>query len=546
MRKTLIVCFVALFLVGVTYEADARRFGGSFKFSSARSYKAPAYKSFSRKTQPKATSTQRANPSTARQRQGGFAGSNRSSAQGATSASRRATSSRFAQQPTNNFKSTRQQNAYRNYQSTQQNRFSGSAKASGTNAKSTPIYKNASRQSNNSRNNYWQRRDDFYGGWNTPSYVYMGGPRYGMFDGLFLGYMLGHAFTPHYSAMAYHHRHDPGMKAYLEDMEAQAADNAEIRAQLDALNAEVARLEGTPIDPNYLPPGVDPDLVLAPDVVRTLAPTFRLCTASMEGNYHRFGEAVSQQVGEGVILELVHTKGSMQNLQYVQEGRCDGAYVQRNAFVTYAERNPGGTYNFERISTPAVEFAHLICNRNSGVDAVGDLEGKLLLIDEIGSGTEVTWHDFVSMDSNYERVETDLKGGMNALNAVANGRADCMLFVASLNTTLLQRANTMGDQLVLVPVNDWDFNDKKYGHGKLFDGFSDPSGERVYVFLEIPDDQYDNIQDGLIFSEVETLTVPVDMVASLDWQKANAEAYEFLLSGVIDAQSEIASITQSH
>ena len=543
MRTFLIACFAALVLVGVTYDAEARRFGGSFKFSSARSYKAPAFKSFSKKTTPKATTSQRARPST-NNRSGSFSGSNRGTS--TSSVGRSATSSRLARQPTNNFKSTRQQSAYQSYQSNQKNKFSGTAKASTNNAKSSSVYRQASRQSGSSRNDYWQRRDNFYGGWNTPNYVYMGGPSYGMFDGLFLGYMLGHAFTPHYSAMAYHHRSDSGMKAYLEDMETQAVENAEIRAQLDVLKAEVAKLEGTPIDPNYLPPGIDPDIVLAPDLVKSLAPTFRLCTASQTGNYTRFGEVLSQSVGDGVLVEIVHTKGSMQNLQHLKNGQCDGAFVQRNAFVTFAERNPNGEYSFERIATPAVEFAHMICNRDSGVDAVGDLEGKLLLIDEMGSGTEVTWHDFVSMDSNYERVETNQVGGVSALNAVATGQADCMLFVASLNTSLLQRANSMGDQVKLVPVNDWDFNDKKYGGGKLFNGFNDPSGERVYVFLDIPDDQYDNIQDGLIFSEVETLSVPVDMVANLDWQTANTDAYEALIGGVIDAQPGINQITQSH
>ena len=335
------------------------------------------------------------------------------------------------------------------------------------------------------------------------------------------------------------------MKAWMADMEERAANDEELKAQLDTLKGEIDKLEGTPIDPNYLPPDLDPDLVLSPDIVRSLAPTFRLCTARPDGNYHRFAEIVSEVARDGVVVEIVNTSGSMENLKFMQEGRCDGAYVQRNAFTTYAERHPDGSYNFERLSTPAVEFAHLICNRNSDVEDVGDLVGKLLLIDEMGSGTEVTWHEFVAMDDNYRAVNTDKVGGISALNQVANGNADCMLFVASLNTQLLQRANALGDQLVLVPVNDWDFNDKRYGNGKLFEGYEDPSGERVYVFLDIPDDQYDNLQDGLIFSEVETLTVPVDMVASIDWRDENAAAYESLLGAVLDAQPRILAHTES-
>lgn len=544
-KSLLVTVFASILILGVVVDADARRFGGSFKFSSAKSWKSPSYRGFSKKTtaRPRATA-----PRTTSQRstssRSGFGGSSRATTSGASRSA--SSNTRFARTPTNNFRNTRQQSAYRNYQTQQQSKFRGTAKQTSSTASSSPIYRQASRGSNQSRSNYWDRRDGFYGGWNTPNYVYMGSPAYGMFDGLFLGYMLGHAMTPHYSAFAYHHQNDEGMKAWMEEMEAQAAENAEIRAQLNLLKAEMAKLEGTPIDPSFLPAGIDPDLVLAPDLVRTLAPTFRLCTASPEGNYHRFAQTVQQFAAQGVLVEIVNTKGSMQNLEYLGNGRCDGAYVQRNAFTTYAERNPSGAYNFERISTPAVEFAHMICNRDSGVDDVGDLIGKSLLIDEVGSGTEVTWHEFVSMDSNYSDVYTQSVGGMTALNRVATGEADCMLFVASLNTTLLQRANGLGDNVVLVPVNDWDFNDKKYGNGKLFKGYQDPSGESVYVFLDIPDDQYENIQDGFLFSEVETLTVPVDMVASLDWRKDNPEAYESLLGAVIDAQPTIASLVSEH
>lgn len=350
--------------------------------------------------------------------------------------------------------------------------------------------------------------------------------------------------SPSYSRFAYHHQNDPGMKAWMADMEAQAETNAELKVQLDALKAEMARMSGTKIDPSYVPPGVDPDLLMAPEVAASMAPTFKLCTASADGNYSRFANYVKEQAAGNVVVEVVHTAGSMQNLEYLQGGRCDGAYVQRNAFTVYAERNPSGGYDFERISTPAIEFAHMICNRESGVEDVGDLPGRTLLVDQKGSGTEVTWSEFVTMDDNYSAVNTDPTGGSKALLEVSRGSADCMMYVASLNTRLLERANEMGDSVRLVPVNDWDFNDKKYGNGKLFQGHEDPSGERVYEFMDIPDDQYENIQDGMIFSAVETLSVPVDMVANLDWSKENPEAYESLLAAVLDAQPSINSLTR--
>jgi len=176
---------------------------------------------------------------------------------------------------------------------------------------------------------------------------------------------------------------------------------------------------------------------------------------------------------------------------------------------------------------------------------VGDLIGKTLLVGERGSGTEVTWSDFVGMDKHYAGVNTRNRGGLKGLNEVAMGEADCLLYVATLNTGIMQRANELGDQLVMVPVNDWDFNDRKYGHGKLFKGHLDQSGEPVYVFRDLPSGQYSNIQDGVFSSAVETLTVPLDMVASLSWSERNGSAYDALIGAVLESQSRISEATHA-
>ena len=551
MRKRIASLFVAIAAVVslnvvIVDDLEARRFGGGFKFSSSKSYMKPKWGGSKRSLTSKrpTTSTNRTAASSSRS-QSGWSGS---SGRGTSSVSSRATQSRLSNRPTNHFTSTRQKSAYQNYQSREQSKFKGtssSAGATGANASSSsPIYRNAANNSGSRSGDYWDRRNGFYGGWDTPNYVYGGAARYGMFDGLFLGYMLGHAMTPSYARMAYHHQNDPGMKQWMRDMEEQAADNAEVRSQLNELKAQMAAMAGTPIDPSYLPPGMDPDLVMAPEVVASLTPTFKLCTADPNGNYHRFGTLLKSSAALGVNVELVNTAGSMENLALLQADKCDGAYVQRNAFTVYAERNPSGSYYFERLATPALEYAHMVCNRDSDVDDVGDLAGKTLLVGEPGSGTEVTWSEFVGMDSNYAGVTTRKEGGSRALQQVATGQADCMMYVASLNTELMQTANSMGDRLVLVPVNDWDFNDKKYGGGKLFQGHLDQSGERVYEFQHVPDDQYNNIQDGIFFSEVETLTVPVDMVASLEWSEKNKTAYSYLIEAVLESQNTIDQITR--
>ena len=524
-------------------DLSAKRFGGSFKFSSAKSYSKPSWggtrsRSNAASTTRSANRSQKAKPSAAAQ----------PSARRGGAPSAQARQRRLAKTPTNHFSGAKQKSAYQRYQDRQQSKFRGKASSPGVNAAQTassPIYKRAAGNIGQRSSSYWDRRDRFYGGWSTPGYVYGGAARYGMWDGMFLGFLLSNALSPSYSRMAYHHQNDPNVQEWMGQMETLAVENAEVRQQLDTLKAEMAKMNGVPVDPAYLPVGVDADLVLAPGVVANLRPSFRLCTADKNGNYHRFGEIVRRAATTSINVEILNTAGSMENLENLENDRCDGAYVQRNAFTAYAERNPSGSYNFERVATPAREYAHMVCNRASGVDDVGDLIGKTLLVGEEGSGTEVTWADFVGMDNHYAEVNTRNLGGVRGLNEVANGEADCLLYVASLNTGLMQKANSLGDTLVMVPVNDWDFNDRKYGGGKLFKGHLDQSGEPVYVFTDLPSGQYGNIQDGLFSSAVETLSVPVDMVASLDWRERNGDAYDAFIGALLESQSQIADATHA-
>ena len=523
LKSFLCVVFSLVLIVAFAPDLSAKRYGGSFKFSSAKNYRTPAWGGSTRK----AAAPRPVKPAAPQPPKG----VNTATAQ-----------SRLRSAPTNHFSSQRQQNAYRTYQSNQRAKFTGKASAApsaGANVKNSPLYRRAGNSAPMRSGDYWQRRDRFYGGWTGPSYIYMGAPRYGMWDSMFLWFMLSNVHSPGYGSFAHHHRNDPAVQEWMAEAEQLSTENAEIREQLDVLKAEMAALEGRPVDRGYLPPGVDTDMVLAPDVVATLTPTFRLCTADSQGNYQRFGTFVKEAAEGSVSVELVNTAGSMANLALLESDRCDGAYVQRNAFPAYAERNPTGSFNFERVVSPALEYAHMVCHRDSGVEAVGDLPGKTLLVGAKGSGTEVTWSDFVSMDSRYARVETDFVGGVAALNQVVLKQADCLLYVASLNTRLMQWANSMGDKLVMVPVNDWDPSSKRYSDGSLFKGHKDQSGEQVYLSRDIPGGQYDNIQDGIIWSSVETLAVPVDMVASLSWSETYPDAYNGFIKAVMSTRASV-------
>ncbi len=450
-----------------------------------------------------------------------------------------AKSTQLAAKPNKKISQQKQADAFKRYKSEQQ-KFSRTPSTVGDLnglKKKSPLYSQVAGKSNK-RSDYWERRDKHYGSWKAPAHVYKGKSRYGLFDGLFLGFMLGSILTPDFSAFAYHHEDDPGMQEWLGDMEVLAQNDAELRQQLDILNTQVEKMRGAEKDPGYLPEGLSADIVMAPDVVMA-GPSFRYCTGGKSGNYFLHGQLLETAAANQLNVELINTAGTIDNLGRMERNECDGALAQRTGFQAYAEQNPNGHFNFERVATPALEYAHMVCNKNSGVESVKGLKNKTLLIGDKESGTAQTWMDFVKTDAGYREVNTQYAGGFKALNKVYLGTADCMMYVASLNTELMKKANELGNKLALVPVNDWDFNNSEYAETETanqLEGMKDQSGEDMYMFDSIPNEQYPNIQSGFFSSSVKTLSVPMDMVVSLDWSEKNPDAYEKLMELLIQTQ----------
>lgn len=149
--------------------------------------------------------------------------------------------------------------SYEKYKS-EQSQFKG---------QSTPIdtrkYSNSSTFTAGTRSynpqTYTYRRDVYYTRvhYVPASYVYYGPSYYGMWDTVFLYSMLG---TMDYN-FYYHHQNDPDVQRWRAEANLQAEKNADLKAQLAAADQKIAAMKGQPVDPNYVPKDVDPDLMLS-------------------------------------------------------------------------------------------------------------------------------------------------------------------------------------------------------------------------------------------------------------------------------------------
>jgi hypothetical protein len=118
-------------------------------------------------------------------------------------------------------------------------------------------------------------RDNYYAGrgWSAPGYAFGSFSSFGMWDAMFMWFMLSNLTS---GAGFFHNRQsDPGVQAFQKEAAKLSESNAELKKQLDEMNAKLDQMkkDGVPVDPNAVPKDVDTNVALAqPKIAQPAAP----------------------------------------------------------------------------------------------------------------------------------------------------------------------------------------------------------------------------------------------------------------------------------
>jgi len=259
----------------------------------------------------------------------------------------------------------------------------------------------------------------------------------------------------------------------------------------------------------------------------------RLCTGGTKGNYYFSGQQIKHQAQGDIAVEVVSTRGTWDNFIKMANDECDAAIVQADGWSVWNAKNPSAALMLERVDVLYDEYVHLYCNRESGIDEVGDLEdnsGKYtILTGKNGSGSQVTWRNFIIEDDDYgpEHVTQLPLGGARARTKVKAGiDAQCAIYVAGLNSSFMTKVEELSKWVRLVDVDDGDFNDTV-----------DPAGNPVYTFKTIPEKTYPGLIDA-VFS-LDTVAVKAVLVVTANWIDENEDAYDRFIDYQLNAQKVI-------
>ena len=226
-----------------------------------------------------------------------------------------------------------------------------------------------------------------------------------------------------------------------------------------------------------------------------------LCSARQHDLYYVVAEYIGQSLRKpGLEVQVIETRGSLDNINRMVRGDCDAAIVQRDALMIHAMHDVSRRLKIAAPITLGDELLHLVCRRESGIEDVGNLlsnpERYTLLTGEPDSGSETTWRALTGLDRNYAAVGTRPLGGPEALAALAGGEAaDCMMVVTARNAPFMIAVNERGDDLRLVPVDLFQFRDAELVEN------------RIYRSAVIPAGTYKKLQAGFEPSKIETIAI---------------------------------------
>lgn len=409
---------------------------------------------------------------------------------------------------------------------------------------SSPLYQKGKVYSGFDYGTHYSNRDNFYRsqGYQAPGFAFGGSPSFGMFDTLFLFWMLDHLGNKNVAATAYHHQNDPGYQKWRQEADQLAKDNAELKGKLADLDKQVKGMNGTPKDPGYLPPGVPPEVALAATALASKAPekpTLRMATGQSGGWYDKYANLFRTK-SSGLDVKTMPTSGAFENLKLLADGKADLAIVQSDVLAMADKKLPDIKLVTEQ-STLYPEYIQLITNTKSGMKSIGDLNPSknVIYVGPKGSGSALTWEGLGNQNEKYKKLSIQHSDFFSALEAVQKNPDALMLFVGGLNSDFLKKAEEIAKKngsLALVALDDSQLDDRL-----------DKNGNPIYSFVNIPKDVYPYLQKGWLFShETKTLAVQAVLALRTDWaQEFGPNAMDALSMTVLETKPEFEKIVNA-
>ncbi len=161
---------------------------------------------------------------------------------------------------------------------------------------------------------------------------------------------------------------------------------------------------------------------------------------------------------DGLIASAVSSRGSVDNVNAIISGLRNSGFAQSD--VAYWAYTGTGTMegkapakDLRTIAALFQEHIHLVARADSGINSVADLKGKVVSLDEPGSGTYVDAKLILEANGmGVKDVTAEALKGNAASEALRNGKIDAYFVVAGYPTgSIVELASA--EKIKLVPID---------------------------------------------------------------------------------------------
>jgi uncharacterized protein len=215
------------------------------------------------------------------------------------------------------------------------------------------------------------------------------------------------------------------------------------------------------------------------------ASALNIATGPSDGSYFQIAQDIKNVVGkEGIDLQVIPTKGSMENIELLGTGKVDLAIVQLDAlrFVSDVVKQDAGLDLFERIKVVMnlyPEEIHILTNKKE-IQTFYHLEGKRVSVGPPGGGTAVTAAVLFNVYDIKSTVSEE--PFEEAVKKMEQGALDAVIFVGGAPVPFIGK---LGGKFHFVRLP------------------SNPALDQIYLRTALGKNQY-----GWVGSDTETYAVP--------------------------------------
>lgn len=173
-----------------------------------------------------------------------------------------------------------------------------------------------------------------------------------------------------------------------------------------------------------------------------------MATGSTSGAYYYYGRMYRDLMAkEGIEVTLKETAGSIANIDLLNQGEADVAFVQGGT------RSDEGATPLRSLASLYYEPVWVFVRKDLPAQRLADLRGRRIAVDREGSGTRVIALQLLS-DIGLDGGAVDISplGGADAAAALRDGRLDAAFFITAANTPLV-RGLFDASEVRLLPVS---------------------------------------------------------------------------------------------